>query len=74
LHLSLPWQEGDDGDPRCVGSHARSTRASHSHPADHGVPQRGDVVDTGEQPVLSSLGGEDDRADRVKVSDLSMRS
>ena len=28
--------------------------------ADDGVPQRGDVVDAGEQPVLTGLGGEDD--------------
>jgi hypothetical protein len=34
---------------------------------DDGVPQRGDVVDTGEQPVLSSLGGEDDGADTLEL-------
>jgi hypothetical protein len=34
---------------------------------DDGVPQRRDVVDTGEQPVLSSLGGEDDEADTLDL-------
>ena len=35
--------------------------------ADDGVPQCGDVVDTGEHPVLASLGGEDDGANTLDL-------
>jgi hypothetical protein len=35
--------------------------------ADDRVPQRGDVVDSGEQSVLIRLGGEDDRADTLDL-------
>ena len=35
--------------------------------ADDGVPQHGDVVDTGEHPVLAGLGGEDDGADALDL-------
>jgi hypothetical protein len=31
------------------------------------VPQRGDVVNSGEQSVLTRLGGEDDRADALDL-------
>jgi hypothetical protein len=34
---------------------------------DDRVPQRGDVVDSGEQYVLTRLGGEDDRADTLDL-------
>jgi hypothetical protein len=33
------------------------------------VPQRGDVVNSGEQSVLTRLGGEDDRADALDLHD-----
>jgi hypothetical protein len=36
-------------------------------PTDDRVPQRGDVVDSGEQSVLTRLSGEDDRADALDV-------
>jgi len=32
-----------------------------------GVPQRGDVIDTGEQSMLAGLGGEDDGADALDL-------
>jgi hypothetical protein len=35
--------------------------------ADDRVPQRGDVVDSGEQPALTRLGGEDDGADALDL-------
>jgi hypothetical protein len=35
--------------------------------ADDRVPQRGDVVDSGEQSVLTRLGGEDDGADSLDL-------
>jgi hypothetical protein len=35
---------------------------------DDGVSQRGNVVDTGEQPVLASLSGEEDRAQTMESS------
>jgi hypothetical protein len=35
--------------------------------ADDRVPQRGDVVDSGEQSVLTRLGGEDDGADALDL-------
>jgi hypothetical protein len=35
--------------------------------ADDGVPQRGDVVDSGEQYVLTRLGGKDDRSDALDL-------
>jgi hypothetical protein len=35
--------------------------------ADDRVPQRGEVVDSGEQSVLTRLGGEDDRADTLDL-------
>ena len=46
--------------------HARAVLIQLSQ-ADDGVPQRGDVVDTGEQPMLTSLGGEDDGADALDL-------
>jgi hypothetical protein len=35
--------------------------------ADNRVPQRGNVVDSGEQSVLTRLSGEDDRADALDL-------
>jgi hypothetical protein len=35
--------------------------------ADDGVPQRGDAVDSGEQSVLTRLGGKDDGADALDL-------
>src|SRR3954471_19729453 len=35
--------------------------------ADDGVPQRRDVVDASEQPVLAGLNGEDDGADTLNL-------
>jgi len=49
-----------------LDQHARAVLIQLSQ-ADDGVPQRGDVVDTGEQPVFSSLGDEDDRADTLNL-------
>jgi len=46
--------------------HARAILIQLSQ-ADDGVPQRGDVVDTSEQPVLIGLGSEDDRADALEL-------
>jgi hypothetical protein len=45
-----------------LDQHARAILIQLSQ-ADDGVPQHGDVVDAGEQSVLSSLGSEDDGAD-----------
>jgi hypothetical protein len=44
--------------------HTRIALISH---ADDRVPQRGDVVDSGEQSVLTRLGGEDDGADALDL-------
>jgi hypothetical protein len=46
--------------------HTRNTLIQMSH-ADDRVPQRGDVVDSGEQSVLTRLGGEDDEADALDL-------
>ena len=55
----------DTQDP-VLDLHARAVLIQLSQ-ADDGVPQRGDVVDTGEQPVLAGLGGEDDGADTIDL-------
>jgi hypothetical protein len=46
--------------------HMRTTLIQLSQ-ADDGVPQHGDVVDSGEQYVLTRLGGEDDGADALDL-------
>jgi hypothetical protein len=46
--------------------HTRIALIQMSH-ADDRVPQRGDVVDSGEQSVLTRLGGEDDRTDALDL-------
>jgi hypothetical protein len=46
--------------------HARTVLIQLSQ-ADDRVPQRGDVVDSGEQPVLTKLCGEDDGADALDL-------
>ena len=55
----------DAQDP-VLDQHARAVLIQLSQ-ADDGVPQRRDVVDTGEHPVLSGLGGEDDGADALNL-------
>ena len=55
----------DTQDP-VLDLHARAVLIQLSQ-ADDGVPQRGDVVDTGEQPVLAGLGVEDDGADALDL-------
>jgi hypothetical protein len=49
-----------------LDQHARAVLIQLSQ-ADDGVPQRGDVVDASEQPMLSGLGGEDDGADALDL-------
>src|SRR3954465_3270763 len=49
-----------------LDQHARAVLI-HLPQAHDGVPQRGDVVDASEQPVLSGLGGEDDGADTLDL-------
>ena len=46
--------------------HARTVLIQLSQ-ADDRVPQRGDVVNSGEQPVLTRLNGEDDGADALDL-------